>query len=145
MREMTIYVADDGSRWDTPGLCEARERENAETAPLLAMLGEERRLDEREYVQHDPATVRAVAIACCTLAGARYGRGDIGELIAKVEAGETWGDRSILARIACDSGGDINRLFGRLACIDRRGREWQQPYYAHNTPNEPVCVRGGKE
>lgn len=29
MSEMPIYVADDGSRWDTPGLCEARERENA--------------------------------------------------------------------------------------------------------------------
>lgn len=138
MREMIIYVADDGSRWDTPGLCEKREQENAETAPLLAVLGEACQLDENQYVQHDPEAIRRVAIACCRLAAKRYKRGDIGALLAKIEAGQTWGDGSILARIADDSGGDINRLFGRLACIDLQGREWQQPYFARNTPADPV-------
>ena len=33
-----------------------------------------------------------------------------------------------------------DRAYGRAVCVDDMGREWQQPYYANNTPANPVEV-----
>lgn len=46
-----------------------------------------------------------------------------------------WGDEvhpvSIIARLASDVGGPLNRAWQRRACIDRLNQEWQQPYFAN--------------
>lgn len=48
---------------------------------------------------------------------------------------------SIVGRILDDMDTPINDGWGRLQCIDAKGREHQQPYFAINGPDEKhVCV-----
>jgi hypothetical protein len=35
-------------------------------------------------------------------------------------------------RVISDCGGPLNKIWWRFSCIDDKGREWQQPYFALN-------------
>jgi hypothetical protein len=36
--------------------------------------------------------------------------------------------------------GPLDRAYWRMCCIDGQGREWNQPYFAKNTPENAKCV-----
>lgn len=115
MRTVTIYEADDGSRWDQESDAACRDELVAKVKEIMAPLGE-RHAEPGDsdyengsgYVQHDPDVVASIRPRFSELWMATYGD-DVAD-----RPNLMWAARY------------------RLSCIDVYGREWGQPYYANH-------------
>jgi hypothetical protein len=124
VRTITVYEADDGSRWNTPD--EARMRD-----VLIA----------------DEARMRDVLIAECETFAAREmrprpdntdfanGHGFVLQPPGARERLLAWLRAKGANR---DSSGPIGKLLWRLQCMDDLNREWGQPYFALHPDKAPL-------
>lgn len=135
MKPITMFEADDGSRWPTEA--EARDRDAliSAVADVMAPLGPD--LGDIEFhnglgwVQHDPDDARSVRDAVLSLARRTlirvFGKDEaFGSPIST--AGIGW-----ITRLCGDNGlKPLSIALYRLDCIDAQCREWGQPFYANN-------------
>jgi hypothetical protein len=128
------------SEWGTEGEAEERDRLIAAMDAALQPLGIRPDLDEDHYRQHDVALVNE-ARAQVLEAFARVNRDPrIRECTSMARAGELEPMAGI-GRWIDDAGpAPINRAWGRLMCIDKRGREWEQPYFVNHPPHNAKCI-----
>ena len=96
--------------------------------------------DGKGWVQHSPATVLKVKIALLQLAKPLLKHfPDLLRTIQKDPASIS--PMGVMCRILSDYNSPINEGWNRLACIDEKGREHQQPYFAINGPKpNQICV-----
>lgn len=135
-KAITMYEAEDGTRFGTleraeqhDELCRVLEDVMAQLRPVPeGDFGNER----RGYVQQDPAAVRAVKVRLVEIAAALPHMGWFQERLDAGEAAEvhpmSYGGR-IMSECAPRP---LGYAWSRLARIDDRGREWEQPYFALN-------------
>lgn len=121
MKQLTIYQADDGTRWDRE--FDARERDymiyECDAAQLL--LGRRMNLSDGEYVQHNLTSVASV--------------NESYQVLAKKYS------KTFNGRIIGESNNPVDSLRCRLSSIDSKGREWNQPYFRSNPPEDGKAVQ----
>jgi hypothetical protein len=120
MKTITVFQADDGSRWDDAESAQKRDEMYLKAQCVEQSLGARPLLECDEYWQHFPNDVARSRALYDSLAMEYFGTTN--------------------GRVVSDSGNPIARLMTRLDCIDAAGREWNQPFYARHTPAKPRCV-----
>lgn len=139
MQAVTMYRANDGSLWKNESDAANRDSIAQEVALAMEYLPKRpKEFGEGEYIQHS----RPALIHCKTVLFEIAKAGPLKWWIdsQKNEHKQTekhlievthpsWFGRML------DGGCDpLERAYGRLCCIDSEDREWEQPYYANNTP-----------
>lgn len=117
MKPITVFQADDGSRWDREKDALERDAMHREAEAAESPLGERPNLGSDEYVQHASKAIDAAHKSYIDLAVKYFGTTN--------------------PRVVDDSGNPVYSLMYRLRCIDALAREWQQVYYANHTPKNP--------
>lgn len=132
MKAITRYLSDDGSTFNIEADCIKYERLSKKVDKLMKGLGKEVEDEGCEfgnggwYVQHDKQIVKKAKENIVILAKKEL----------KIEENYKFG--SFIGRYIDDSGVNcIKNAYSRLQCIDIKGREWGQPYFAFN-PNKGV-------
>jgi len=133
MKKITIYECNDGTRFDS-------EKQAAEYDILLSKcnnindaIGRKVELEYDQYVQHNAEAVKKQWRVFCNI---------VAEAIpsyAKMarECGNGTRHRSHIGRIISDYNIKcLCDLYFRFECIDERGREYQQPYFANGHQDE---------
>jgi hypothetical protein len=136
MRVVTRYQANDGTDFASQQACEEYDRlctEILQISDLVPPVGE---IHDGEWVQLNPSNVLAM----------QRGLVEVFERLkpnlkgphtewarnAAVPAGNT-----LVGRYIDDCGpAPLRHAWGRLCCIDRRFRQWSQPYYAIQASKE---------
>jgi hypothetical protein len=127
---ITKYRAKDGSEWQTLDKAMEREALCFTVDDAMAPLGPAIRITNHNYFQHQPPTVIACRAAILKLAAKQFPDYDV----FRHEPPQEVHPMSIAGRILDDCGGPIDTAWRRFMRIDELGREWEQPYYARNTP-----------
>ena len=133
MKKITIYECNDGTRFDS-------ERQALEYDVLLSIcnsindvIGRKVELEYNQYVQRNAETVKKQWRVFCNIV-AEY----ISDYAQRAkECGNGTRHRSHIGRVISDY--NINCLYSlyfRFECIDEKGREYQQPYFANGHQNE---------
>ena len=143
MKPITVYEANDGSRWDDPNKASERDSLIHEIYLIMAPLPEvkddaSRFANGNGYVQRDAVIVERV-------------RADL--LVPTKRILKWWWDGQMkdhgkepvdahpswYLRILDGTAAPLERAWSRLCCIDKSYREWGQPFYAaHPEKGEQV-------
>lgn len=144
MKELTVYVAEDGARFDTRDSCGAHDLLVSRCRDIEAQLRPTPKDDHLEfangggYVQQLDAAYTKVKDELLMLYSEHcdYSHSTMRHIdeARRRPCGEA--GFSMIPRLF-DSGDTrpIDRIWHRLVCIDSRCREWGQPYFATH-PNE---------
>lgn len=126
MKSIAIYETKDGTRFDDQSKAEDYERLCEQVATAMLSLGNEPDIGDEEIHEHDPLVVAAAwekFVAACRptidyYEGLRVPAASIHPM-------------SFFGRVIDDSDKRVLRHANyRFCCIDKRGREWSQPYFA---------------
>ncbi len=129
MRAVTMFRADDGQTFATQEEAEKRDALIAECATVEAIIGKRPKVSGSDCEEHGADRLKRFHAALVGLAmkylGASCFKGYDGNP-------ESVHPRSIVGRYLDDSDSlrPLNHLWNRRMCIDSRGREFEQPYYA---------------
>lgn len=134
MKEITKYVADDGTEFSTWQDCSAHESLCIEIANIMSVL-DWAKLESEEYIQHDENIFLGVRRQLLYVAKRFTTMPWIQESIDDPTVHPSWA-----GRIIDDLNKPLNHAWFRIMCVDSQHREWQQPYYASNTPENPKKV-----
>jgi hypothetical protein len=139
MRPMTIYVADDGSRWDDAEKAQQRDMLHAACQEILLMMPP-RPGTVDGYIQHDRETVMRVKLRTLQLAQRELDPCNRTAWFKDLDK-VSMSAGGLMARIISEAGGPLNKVWWRLNCIDAHMREWEQPYFAlHPSEGKQVCL-----
>lgn len=146
MKPIARYEANDGSVWTHPTDAQRRDTLINMCDCVMATLEPvPTNLSGGSYVQQNHKAVALIKQRLFTIANTEgvlkwwidsqkdgYGKTEH-QLIHEVDP---WWFRRML-----DGDHDpLNKAYLRLSCTDALSREWNQPYYAENPPESPVCV-----
>jgi hypothetical protein len=150
MKAITMYEAEDGSRFTDAGEAAKRDGILEAVAAVMAPLGVVPEHDGCDfenghgYYQHDPGTIRSVRLALYELSkeklrwwtdGQIENHGMTHERLA-LEVHPSWH-----LRMLDGSCRPLEKAWTRIYRIDSQGREWGQPYFADNTPSGDKLFR----
>lgn len=136
MKQVVRYECSDGTLWKESRDALAQDAKLAVVAALLFPLGS-RRATIGRYIQHDQSVVAVVRASFAIAA-----RDALPRLFAERDAtnkspfvadanGVFW-----IGRLLEGSRHPLTEACGLLACLDKQGREWDQPYYtSHPDPD----------
>lgn len=133
MKEITKieYHSDDGAVFYSKESCIAHE-----IGVIIDALGPLRDLKSNEFVQHPLTLVQQVRRDACLKVNLLIPHEWI-----EVTANDWVVDSSWVYRLVDDyDNRKLRHVWYRIMCIDKMGREWQQPYFANNTPENPIQV-----
>jgi hypothetical protein len=137
VKTITQYKTDDGTIFNSKTKATKHEKLCDEINDVMKPLGKLPKDKNCEfgngggYLPHDPDVVMQVKVGLVKIAR-RY------HSWFKRHKPENIHPMSHAGRILGDAGpSPLSHAWSRLCCIDDRGREWGQPYYALN-PNEGV-------
>lgn len=131
MKQITVYEASDGSRWDDEGGATRREALVARCVDAESVLPKTV-LGHGEFCTHNPEQAKAFHVAVVEIARHEHPGTMAGYPANNLAVSPT----SLIGRIVSDTGGPLNRLWHRLMCLDTEsGREFDQPYF-RNHPHE---------
>ena len=144
MKSKTVFIADDGMRYDTKAEAQVNESLTTKIARAIAPLGPRPRDPKCEfdngggYLPHDPAVVLACRVDVVKILKVGPLKQDL-DLCGEphMHQGlplEQYHPMGWLGRVIDDS--DLPRAvkdaWYRFQCIDDQGREWGQVYFALN-------------
>ncbi len=146
MKTITKYQSTDGSEWNAPEQAIARDKMEAEVNEALGCLIKPPAEPNWEgFVQQDASDVLECKTMLFQIANqegvlkwwiddqlTKHGKTER-QLIEDVHP--SWFGRML------DGGhGPLGRGYGRMACIDKQYRQWNQPFYAANPVEGAKCV-----
>lgn len=130
VESITQYKADDGSIWPTLALAKKRESLLDECHEVEMFLGKRPKLGMGTFKQHNMEAYRNFRSSLLALVKKHLKK----DWIQKWDEipDEQISAFGIIGRILSDSSNlyPVYCLWSRLMCFDKRGREWDQPYYA---------------
>lgn len=133
IKEVTRFIASDGSQWDSLKKAEKREQLIKECNDLeKSTVGKRPTLGHGAFKQQEPTLHMSFWSGLVTLTR-KY-----------IKWEDKWGNdfrkihpMGLIPRIVNDSYLDpLDRLWSRLACFDKHAREWDQPYFAIQSDKE---------
>lgn len=125
-----VYVADDGREFSTESACADYESLCHDVSLIMTLLPEKPDLECNQYIQHNEPVFMLVRLRLLNLAKRYTDLRWVQESIDDPKIHSSWAGRAI------DECGipPLNSAWGRIMCTDKLFREWNQPYYANNTP-----------
>ena len=141
MKVQTVYVSDDGARFDSAG--EAINRDSLVKLVADIMLGLRpipkddgcRFANGGGYVQQDASVVKEAKRRLMEIAAAKLRRDDL----LKEDVHVSWALRLLDGALP-----PVERALSRFYCMDERFREWGQPFYASHPDEAESQVEVGK-
>lgn len=131
MKPITVYEADDGTRFNDPDTARARDLLCAEVRGVMSALGPSRDLGQGEHYQHPIVVVVACRLAILRMAERLLPTLDMASLTRRIEADPTvTGVGTMGSRFIDELDGPVPRAWRRLCCIAPDGKEYNQQYYA---------------
>jgi hypothetical protein len=140
MKTITVYEANDGTRFDSQQQAEERDALIAAVADAVRGVLIERPADalfahDRHYLPHPVERVQQYKAALLRLAGKEFARRKDHTFDHIWQSPpEKVHRQSIVVRILDECVPPISAAWSRVTCIDPIGREWEQPYFADNPP-----------
>jgi len=135
VKTRTVWEADDGSRWDDAAAARKRDDLIKEVDAAMRPLGKRHRGKGCDfengggYVQHKPSAV-AEARANLLVPTRRVLAWWFEDQMKRFKKDPSGADPSWFCRMLDGGHAPLDRAWSRLMCIDAKGREWGQPYYA---------------
>ena len=139
MQVVTRYMADDGSEWCLRESALIRDSLVAETKKLMSLLGERpvKTGTHKQQNADDIAHIKAGLFAVANTDGVlrwwidsiRHRFSSEADMIRNIHP-------SVFVRVLECSHAPLLNAYARLNCIDKHGREWDQPYYANKADQE---------
>ncbi len=136
MQTITKYKANDGCEFKNEHDALKRDQLVAEIDAVMAPINPAPKCRDHQYAQHDPKVVIACRVAILKLCAREFPSFEI----FRHQPPEEVHPRSIAGRILDDNRGPLSSAWYRFMLIDDKGREWEQPYYAANTPADAVKI-----
>lgn len=139
MKEITKieYHADDGVVFYSREACLAHELTSDRVAKIMKPFGAKVHLSSDQYIQHHLGYVYDVMRDLCLLANEQLPhKWFIQTANDPISTHPSWAGR-LISEMDQKS---LNSAWYRIQCIDKLGREWQPPYFANNTPENPIQV-----
>lgn len=130
MREIIKYLSEDGYEFSTETKCRNHEKLCAKVARIMKLLPEKPELNSEQYIQHIASDFRLVRLELLNLAKDYTKLDWIQQSIDDPTVHSSWAGRAINE---CGVP-PLDRAWGRIMCTDSYFREWNQPFYANNTP-----------
>lgn len=130
------YQADDGTLFSSREQCAAYELSSSKIDTIISKLGTKPKLSDDQYIQHTMTNVYNVRRELCLLANSVWEHKWFTQTATDPSTHSSWAGRLISEM----DNPKLNSAWFRIMCIDSDGREWQQPYFANNTPSNPVRV-----
>jgi hypothetical protein len=127
IKEVTRFLASDGSQWNSRTAAEKREKLVKMCDDLVkGTVGKKPTLGHGSFKQQDPSLHLS------------FWSGLVEITKKNIKWEDKWGDdfrkihpMGLIPRIISDSDlVPLDRLWNRLACFDKNSREWDQPYFA---------------
>lgn len=146
MKPITMYQADDGSIHHTEASADIRDALIRDVAAAMLPLGAPPKGNSafnngQCYVKHSMLAVAAAKEALLELSKPKLGDG--WEISVKAKGIDPLDvDPGWFCRLL-DSGDQLSNAWGRMCCIDDKGREWGQMYYRSH-PDECNFVEVAK-
>lgn len=131
------YQADDGTLFSSREQCANYELSSSKIDAIVSKLGTKPNLNDEQYVQHSMSDVNYVRRELCLLANSVWEHKWFIQTAEDPFTHSYWAGRLISEM----DNPKLNAAWYRIMCIDSNGREWQQPYFANNTPSNPVEVQ----
>lgn len=149
MKSLTVYEANDGSRWDTPAQASERDELLAAVEAAMQPLGKHDDgcafVNGAGYYQHTQEACDAARNGLWSLtrrplelwiANQREKYGTTEDEVSKCHP--SW-----FLRMLDGSCPPLEKAWSRFYCMDDQCREWGQPYYAsHQNEAQQVCLNG---
>lgn len=130
------YQADDGTLFSSCEQCANYELSSYKVEAIVSKLGNKPKLSDEQYIQHSMTTVNDVRRDLCMLANSVWAHKWFVQTAEDPSTHSSWAGRLISEM----DNPKLNAAWYRIMCIDSLGREWQQPYFANNTPSDAVKV-----
>lgn len=142
MKTITVFVAEDGTRFDSVMQCRDYEKLCLDVTTAMIPLGSWPNIASQQYVQHTREACTAARIAMNRIVRQEFGSCAVFEQ----NPDDAIMPYSIAGRFASESSyPSVSRAYYRLNCINwETFREYQQPYYASH-PNEATEQMEPKE
>jgi hypothetical protein len=143
MKTQTVFVANDGTRFDTIAAASNHEVLLIAIKEAMEPLGSkpQKVKDGKGWVQHKRTNVLAAKRAILKLCLPVFKGFDELYKAAK-DNPDSIRPMSFAGRVLDDSDSPLNVPWNRFCCIDTQWREHQQPYFAINGPDDDhVCVK----
>lgn len=139
MKEITLYQARDGHRFDKRSDCANHEwlldKIDALSVLLPAIPEGCDFLNGKGYLQHNPEKLEKYRLGLLDLIEKKIDHSWVKQTRDKKA------HPSYLARLLDESASPLGNAWNRLLTIDKQGREWGQPYYAENpTQGQQFCL-----
>ena len=141
MRQITQYQAIDGTIFADEKSCEEYEATLLLIKKAMKPLGDSGQLINRHgWIQHKKENYDKAKIALLNLC--RPICKNFPDIIKMIDSNRLEiHPTSFISRLLDDSNSPCKWAMGRLSCIDEKYREYSQPYFAINGPeNDMVCV-----
>ena len=133
MRKITVWVANDGCRFDKASDCKKYEVFAAKVAKVVALLPPVPKDDGcsfgngHGYIQHDPKVVKQYKGLLLDLIETKTDHKWVKQARAD-NIHPSW-----IGRLLSDMGNrPLDNAWYRMSCMDKSCREWGQPYFANN-------------
>jgi hypothetical protein len=143
MREISKYVADDGTEFGSKESCQSYEATCADIAAIMAKLPAIPHLrgcgfqNGDGYIQHSPEAVEAARLALLRIANQIMPHKWFDQSIADLNAHSSWAGRLISEM----SNKALRNAWYRFECMTPDFREFGQPYFAsHPHEAKDVCL-----
>lgn len=139
MKSKTIYVAEDGTRFETAKEATTADRLIVRLQKATKPLGKKPSDPHCDfsngggYIQHDMKVVLLCRIAVVKILREGPLKWYMAERTEKEGLKDSdWHPSGILSRVIDDSDlpDRVKNIWYRFSCIDVKGREWGQPYFA---------------
>lgn len=140
MKTITKYQADDNVEFLTSKDCIEHEYRCAIAKSIMIGLESNSCFDmnDERYIQHDGVNLLKIRNYFLQLCKKYTDHDWIQKTIdAGLECDPSWAGR-IMGEVLPNS---IYAHWHRFSCIDKQFREWQQPYYVENTPENPIEIK----
>lgn len=139
MKTITKWQANDGSEWDSPECATKRDTLIAEVAAVMDPMGQ-RVTDHGGHKQHTGSVVETVRDGLYAIANRdgilKWWINDQKSKFSKTDADLIRCHPSWFCRMLDGGHAPLERAYGRLCCIDKMYREWDQPYFANKADEE---------
>lgn len=138
MKKITVYEANDGTRFDSEAKAEIHEQIIAEIEEAMMPLGDRIEITGGQFVRH--GRVRFMEAKANMIRIIRKATGDQFGIFKNYQPDDIH-PMSLAGRIVDDLGSKaIRKAWNRLQCINENGDEWEQPYFALNMVDGPILI-----
>lgn len=138
MQAITKFKAKDGKEFSSESECSKYELLIDKTKSIMSRLSSPpKNFNNGEYIQHNKADLKIVKLEILKLISGYIDHAWVQQTIDNIDGTHP----SYVGRLVGEYNiAPLSDAWGRIYCTDKEGREWNQPYFVENPPEQPKLV-----